>query len=111
MFSRIRKIRMHSIKTQVIVGFLVVLIPLLIILVTAFYLYSSKIIFRKTVEQSEETVGQLSMSLDHFMEQNINKLETLGDNPTIQEELNADTEELDDTDDSFYIPGTDRYEG
>ena len=56
-------------------------------------------------------MGQLSMSLDHFMEQNINKLETLGDNPTIQEELNADTEELDDTDDSFYIPGTDRYEG
>ena len=102
MFSRIRKLRMHSIKTQVIVAFLVVLIPLLIILVTAFYLYSSKIIFRKTVEQSEETVGQLSMSLDHFMEQNINKLETLGDNPTIQEELNADTEELDDTDDSFY---------
>lgn len=102
MFCRIHKLKIHSIKTQVIVGFLAALIPLLIILVTVFYLYSSKIIFQKTVEQSAETVGQLSMSLDHFMEQNINKLETLGDNPTIQEELNADTDDLDDTDDSFY---------
>lgn len=102
MFCRIHKLKIHSIKTQVIVGFLAVLIPLLIMLVTIFYLYSSKIIFQKTVEQSAETVGQLSMSLDHFMEQNINKLETLGDNPTIQQELNADTEDLDNTGDSFY---------
>lgn len=87
MFSRIRKLRMHSIKVQVIAGFLVVLIPLLIVLVAAFYIYSSKVIFQKTVEQSAETVGQLSMSLDHFMEQNINKLETLGDNPTIKRRI------------------------
>lgn len=87
MFSRICKLRMHSIKVQVIAGFLVVLIPLLIVLVAAFYIYSSKVIFQKTVEQSAETVGQLSMSLDHFMEQNINKLETLGDNPTIKRRI------------------------
>ena len=87
MFSRIRKLRMNSIKVQVIAGFLVVLIPLLIVLVAAFYIYSSKVIFQKTVEQSAETVGQLSMSLDHFMEQNINKLETLGDNPTIKRRI------------------------
>ena len=102
MFSRISKFKFHSIKTQLVLGFLVVLIPLLIILVIASYLYSADIISRKTLEQSSETVEQLSMSLDHFMEQNINKLEMMGDNPTVQEELNAEPSELDEADDSFY---------
>ena len=44
MFSRISKFKFHSIKTQLVLGFLVVLIPLLIILVIASYLYSTDII-------------------------------------------------------------------
>lgn len=100
--SHFLKLRNHSIRTQLIIGFLTVLIPLLIVLMAASYLYSSNIISQKTLEQAGETIEQFSISLDHFMEQNINKLEMMGDNPTIQEELNADAGELNAADDSFY---------
>ncbi|MGF6989782.1 two-component system sensor histidine kinase YesM [Lachnospiraceae bacterium PM6-15] len=88
MLAKLSRTRKKSIRIQLILGFLVVLIPLVLLLEVGLYLYSSRIIEEKTVGQAKETVEQFVNSLDYFMEQNINKIEMIACNPTIQMTLN-----------------------
>lgn len=82
------QLKNHSIRTQLMIGFLVVLIPLVLVLEITFYFYSADIMLQKILEQASETIEQFSNSLDHFMEQNINKVEMIAYTPTIQKVLN-----------------------
>jgi len=83
-------------------GFLVVLIPIAVMLVIVLYIYSVDIISQKTLEQTSETVEQFSNSLDNYMTLMINKMEIMADSPVIQEELNAEPDEVNIVSDSFY---------
>lgn len=89
MLAHLKKFKRQSIRTQLVVGFLAVLVPLALLLEIGLYLYSSRIIADKTLGQASETVEQFLNSLDYFMEQNINKVEMIACNPTVQMALNS----------------------
>lgn len=97
-----KRYRDYKIRTKLMIGFLLILIPLAFILVAVFYTYSAKIISHQTLEQTRETVEQFSNSLDNYMSLMSNKMEVLSDSPTIQEELNAPSDEVNQESDSFY---------
>ena len=63
---------------------------------------AAKIITNKTTQQANETVQQLSNSLDNYLTLMTNKVEILGNSPTVQEELNAPKNEVNISEDSFY---------
>lgn len=82
--------------------FLILLIPLTIAISLISYNMAAKIITNKTTQQANETVQQLSNSLDNYLTLMTNKVEILGNSPTVQEELNAPENEVNIFEDSFY---------
>lgn len=92
----------HSIRTQYMFFFLILLIPLTIAISLISYNMAAKIITNKTTQQANETVQQLSNSLDNYLTLMTNKVEILGNSPTVQEELNAPENEVNIFEDSFY---------
>lgn len=66
------------------------------------YYIASKIILEKTIRQTEETVRKISENYDSYMQLTYNKLDYLAFNPTVQEELNSDSQK---NESSFYSSG------
>lgn len=102
MFAHLKKFKRQSIRTQLVIGFLAVLVPLALLLEIGLYLYSSRIIADKTLGQASETVEQFLNSLDYFMEQNINKVEMIACNPTVQMALNSEDDLFPQPENPFY---------
>ena len=95
-------LKRYKLTKQFFICFLIILIPIAIALIIVPYHFASKIISRKAEEQTTETVRQISQSYDSYLDVMINKLETIGYSPVVQEELTAPSDKVNQQEDYFY---------
>lgn len=91
-----------NLRSKFLFCFLIVLIPLTVVTFSVSYKVAADIITSKTQEQATETIQQLSTTMDNYLQNISNSMEVIAFSPVVQQELNADSNDVNKVEDSFY---------
>lgn len=76
--------------------------PLMVVTFSVSYKVAADIITSKTQEQAIETIQQLSTTIDNYIQNISNSMEVIAFSPVVQQELNAESDDVNKVEDSFY---------